>query len=146
MKLHVNAAGDKAVRAQLLRLVTSARLALDATAEQVEEQVEDQAGKHTKPGGTGALFRSVFKARVPDGWEIGHDLQVAPHARFVHRGTKPHVIKPKNKTALRWGAGGRYFFARGVKHPGYQGDAWLPRAAAQAPRIFAQQIAARLKD
>jgi hypothetical protein len=60
-------------------------------------------------------------------------MQVAPYARFVHDGTKPHLI-PKQpmphpvtgKKALRWvGKAGLPAFARQVKHPGYKGDPWF---------------------
>lgn len=171
MRIDSKATGDREVRAELLRLGTMARQALDATAEEAEAYVEGQAGKHRSKGpGGGALVRSIFKRRIPDGWEIGHDLQVAPHALWVHWGSKPHLIKPKldsitsqvrahtrnghpvkaherqGKKMLRWANGGAFIFARVVKHPGYKGDAWLPRAADQAPRIFEQQLAARMKD
>lgn len=147
MRIDSKVTGDREVRAELLRLGTMARQALDATAEEAEAYVEGQAGKHRSKGpGGGALVRSIFKRRIPDGWEIGHDLQVAPHALWVHWGSKPHLIKPKRKKMLRWAHGGAFIFARVVKHPGYKGDAWLPRAADQAPRIFEQQLAARMKD
>ena len=85
-------------------------------------------------------MRSVYKRRLPDGWEIGHDLQVAPEALFVHWGTRPHKIKPKRKKALRWPAGGQFAFAKSVNHPGYKGDSWLVRAAALAPAVFDRHV------
>lgn len=128
------------VRRQLARIGDMmAGHAADRTAEDLEAQIEDAAGAHTK---TGALFRSVTKARVPGGWEISHDAQIAPYAVFVHWGTRPHRIEPRKKRALRWPGGGAGFvFSRGVNHPGYAGDAWMVRAAADAPRIFAAHVA-----
>jgi hypothetical protein len=130
--------GSEDVRRRLLQIGGgAAHQALAATAEEVEEIVGNEAGKHTK---SGALFRSVYLRRSGDGWEIGHDLQVAPHALFVHWGTRPHVIRPKKKKALRWPAGGRFVFATKVAHPGYKGDPWLVRAARQSPSIFEHHI------
>ena len=123
MSITVNVSGTEAVRAKLAQLGdVLGRQALAATAVEVEEYVAQQAGVHNK---TGALVRSVFKAKTADGWLIGHDLQHAPHALFVHWGTRPHVIRPKNKKALRWASGGKFFFAKQVNHPGNAPDKWL---------------------
>ena len=100
-------------------------------ADAVLKDVEQAADKHTK---TGALFRSIRMRSVQDGYVIEHDLQHAPHAVFVHWGTKPHVIKPKNKKALRWPGGAGFIFAKFVNHPGYKGDPYFVRAAADAPK------------
>lgn len=123
-----------------------AKRALAETAEEIEERVGEWAGRHTKPGGTGALFRSIVARPLGDGsqWEIGHDLQVAPHALFVHWGTRPHKIKPKNKKRLRFPMGGKLAFAREVNHPGYRGDPWLAEQAAAAPKIFERRVNALL--
>lgn len=102
-------------------------------ADAVLKDVERGADRHTK---TGALFRSIRMRSVQGGYVIEHDLQHAPHAIFVHWGTRPHDIKPKNKKALRWPSGGNFVFAKFVKHPGYQGDPYFVRAAADAPRHF----------
>lgn len=115
---------------------------LAAAAEETQEFIEAEAAKHNR---SGALVRSVFLRRTGDlSFEVGHDLQVAPHALFVHWGTNPHVIRPKNKKMLRWPAGGKFIFARKVHHPGYKGDPWMVRAAARVPAIFERHVAARL--
>jgi len=144
------------------------RQALAATAAEVEEIAGNLAGKHTN---TGALFQSLYSKRIDDGdaWEIGHDLQRAPHALFVHWGTKPHVIRPKRpdgfeskvkahtrkgrpviahtrvgKSMLRFAGPNGFTFAREVHHPGYKGDPWLVAAAAAAPKIFERHVNALL--
>lgn len=123
--------GAKALEQRLRRAGEQPERRIAAAIEDTEVFIEDQAGKHRSKGpGGGALVRSIFKRRIPDGWEIGHDLQVAPHALWVHWGSKPHLIKPKRKKMLRWAHGGAFIFARVVKHPGYKGDAWLARASA----------------
>lgn len=66
---------------------------------------------------------------------------------FVHWGTRPHVIKPKNKKALRWaGADGRFIFARAVNHPGYRGDAYLVEAARKAIRRMPEIVQNALRE
>lgn len=141
--LQITVTGTEAIRSRLRLIGTvAADKALAATAEDVEDYVGTEAGQHTV---TGALFRSIYRRRTGKDWTIGHDLRVAPYAPFVHWGTRPHVIRAKDKKALRWAAGGKFFFAKEVRHPGYKGDAWLTRAAAKAPAIFERHINAQLQ-
>ena len=116
--------------------------ALDVTAVQVEDLVEAGVGKHAK---TGALERSIFKHRIDGGWEVGHDSQLAPYARFVHDGARPHVIEPDKRRVLRWPIPGGFAFAKRVNHPGYGGDPWLRRAAREALPIFERALNSRLQ-
>lgn len=142
MKLKLDIAGDQAVRDRLLRIGSSPRKVLDQTAVDVEDYIRDEAAKHQR---TGALVSSVYKRRITDGWELGHDPRRAPHAVFVHWGTRPHKIRPRHKKALRWPSGGAGFvFARGANHPGYRGDPWLTRAAARAPQMFKARLRVQL--
>lgn len=142
MNLTVTVTGTEDVRRKLLQLGARATAqALAATAEEVEDYVGKEAAKHNK---TGALFRSVQKKRIAGGWQVDHDLRVAPQALWVHWGTKPHVIRPKNKKVLRWASGGKFFFAKKVNHPGYKDDPWMARAAAQAPAIFKRHVEAHI--
>jgi hypothetical protein len=144
VKLTASITGAQDVRRMLLRLGTQlAAKALAQTAVAVERYVELEAGKHTK---TGALFQSVRKRQVGAAWVIDHDLQRAPHAVFVHWGTRPHIIRPKNKKALRWPAGGAFAFAKKVRHPGTKADPWMVRAAALAPAVFRARVEALVKD
>ena len=122
---------------------------------------QDQVDTHTK---TGALARSLrLQSDGDGGWLIGHDQQMAPYAPFVHWGTWAHEIRARDKKALRfphgdtfwffWGPkspqeraiimqwmkkkapGGRAFF-KWPHHTGYEGDAWLVKAADEAVRQF----------
>lgn len=116
----------KKVEAQVLRDMS----------QYIYDKAQAGADKHTK---TGALLQSLYNRNIPGGREIGHDPQRAPHAVFVHWGTKPHVIKPKDKQSLRY-PGRKFYagwvFAKVVHHPGYKGDHWLTRAADDAVRNF----------
>jgi len=67
------------------------------------------------------------------------------YAVFVHFGTKPHVIKPKDKKALRWvGNDAVFHFAKAVRHPGYRGDPFLYKGVNFAKKRF-QNILERWK-
>lgn len=170
MKLHADIKGVERVREQFARIAAAPQRALDATAVAVEHYIEAEAGKHN---GQGKLVASIYKRRLgPMAWEVGHDPRVAPYARFVHWGTPPHVIKgkpitprrvypkrpakvfggifrpwyTKTQKTLRFAVGGRFVYANSVRHPGYEGDAWLTRAAAQAPRIFAARLQAAIRQ
>lgn len=141
--IEVNVTGTQALRAKLERIgAVLTQQALDGTAVELEQYIEGEAATHHR---TGRLVRSIYKARIPGGWTIGHDLQHAPHARFVIEGTRPHLITPKNKKALRWPVGGKFAFAKEVRHPGYKGDNYLQRAAALAPVVFERHVNQKLK-
>ena len=55
--------------------------------------------------------------------EIGNS-KLAPYAIFVHEGTKPHEIRPKNKQALKTPFGAR----KKVNHPGTKANPYLKKA------------------
>lgn len=99
------------------------------------DEAQRGAARHNK---TGALVQSLFNRAVPGGREVGHDAARAPQALWVNAGTRPHIIRPKDKKALRWAGAGRFFFAKSVKHPGYIGDAYIIRAATVAVQQFAR--------
>ena len=107
------------------------------------DEAQKGAGRHVK---TGALFQSLFNRAIPNGREVGHDTQRAPHAIFVQLGTRPHEIRPKNKKALRWASGNGFVFSKVVKHPGYIGDAYLINAATLAVREFSRILDESLKE
>ena len=101
------------------------------------------AGRHNK---TGALFQSLYNRSTGNGRAVGHDTQRAPQAEFVLLGSRPHKILPKNRKALRWAAGGKFFFAKGVNHPGYRGDPYLFMAGDAALRNFAAFVDKSFKE
>jgi hypothetical protein len=128
--LKVSITGIDGVQQTLARLVPDSEAAVRKLAERVHVLAYQGADKHTKKG---ALIRSLGSApkKVPGGFVVGHDPQIAPHALFVHWGTRAHDIRPKDKKALRWSIGGRFTFSKFVRHPGYKGDPWLTNAADQ---------------
>ena len=137
--IEVNVQGIEAIRATFARLVPEAQTkVLKGLAQVAFDTAQRQVDTHTQ---TGALARSLrLRSDGEGGWIIGHDQQHAPYAPWVHWGTRPHMIRPREKKALRWpsGAGGKtgFVFAKWVRHPGYAGDAWLVQAADEAVRQF----------
>jgi hypothetical protein len=133
--INVTISGIDGVQATLARIVPASEHAVLVLAKRVHELAYEAADKHTK---NGALIRSLGHGpkKIPGGWEIEHDGQVAPHAVFVHWGTRAHKIMPNKRKALRFAAGGRFIFAKWVNHPGNKADPWLVRAADTALREF----------
>lgn len=144
MAINITVNGVNTVRGELLQLPEKVEASVIRQMAQIAyDSAERGADKHTK---TGALRQSLFTRAIPKGREVGHDLQRAPHALFVQLGTRPHVITPDKKKALRWTAGGMFVFARRVNHPGYRGDAYLVRAADDAIRQFSAIVDRALQE
>lgn len=135
--IHLAVDGLAEVRRTLLRLVPDLRREVTPDlAQQALTDAQQAADRHTQ---TGALVRSLKLRKGPDdSYEVYHDLQVAPHALFVHWGTRPHVIRPKDKQALRWVSGDGFAFAKIVHHPGYKGDPYLLRARTAVAQQFSR--------
>ncbi|GAA2948129.1 hypothetical protein ACFPN0_15315 [Kitasatospora cinereorecta] len=51
-----------------------------------------------------------------------------PATRFVLDGTRPHLIRPRNKKFLRFEIGGEVVFTKLVRHPGTKPNNFLARA------------------
>lgn len=137
--IEVNVQGIEAIRATFARLVPEAQAkVLRGLAQVAFDTAQRQVDTHTQ---TGALARSLrLRSDGEGGWIIGHDQQHAPYAPWVHWGSRPHIIRPREKKSLRWpsGAGGKtgFVFAKWAKHPGFSGDPWLVQAADEAVRQF----------
>lgn len=62
----------------------------------------------------------------------------------VERGTRPHIIAPKNARALHFVMGNRDVFAKSVMHPGFPGRFFIRRTrdtvSKDAPRIVARHL------
>ena len=86
---------------------------------------------------TGRLFKSIFREKIDEkSFKIGTYLDKAPYALFVHFGTKAHIIKPKDKTFLRWVKNDKFIFAKKARHPGYKGDEFLIKIVNDEMKIF----------
>ena len=108
------------------------RLALSAVREQ----------KLLVPRKTSNLGRSIRIGAVTP--RRAETVATAHYAAYVERGTRPHIIRPKNKKVLRWAAdgsgrltgavraGGQARFAKRVRHPGTKAQPYMVPGARKA--------------
>ena len=82
------------------------------------------AKEKTAPIRTGNLKRGirVFEANASE-VKIGNTLKIK-YAKYVHGGTRAHIIKPKKKKALYWGVRP----VKRVNHPGQKANPYLLNA------------------
>lgn len=71
---------------------------------------------------TNSHYAKIAKVNVI---EIG---ATAKHALWLQDGTKDHMIRPKNATALHWKVGGMSFFSKGHMVTGINAKPWLQEA------------------
>lgn len=73
------------------------------------------------------------------------DEIAVPYGRFIHEGTRTHVIEPRNRRVLRWPVGGEGFaFAKRVQVSGIKPDPFLYNAADVEAPIFESGLMAAL--
>lgn len=136
-------------------LLRNMRLAMEISCRDVQR---DARAKHLFRSRTGALEKAVetkVTINTTEGLEgaVFINDDTASYGKYVHLGTKPHEIRPKNKKALRWATsvvtGGNaiskqmyqnlrkegyqsnrvgFAFARGVHHPGTKPDQFIFQA------------------
>ena len=95
------------------------------------------------PRKTGNLGRTIHLGRVTA--QVAETIASASYAAYVERGTRPHVIRPRNRKALRFPAdagsarlsgsprtGGRVRFAKRVQHPGTKAKPYMLPGARRA--------------
>lgn len=76
----------------------------------------------------GSMGRYVQVEDAPASSGRGAAVDVVSHhpaSVFVVRGTRPHLIRPRRRRALRFRVGGRQVFARLVRHPGTRANNFL---------------------
>lgn len=94
---------------------------------------------------TGNLRRSITRKVSNNGFhgEISVGSQ-APYGIYVEEGTKPHIIRPKNKKMLAFKVGGRMVFAKQVRHPGTKAYKFMEYAFKnnldEVQRLFSKEI------
>lgn len=117
-------------RADLRRAVRGASM---RELQRVAPQVVNRA-KVLAPVDTGRLRASIGPATYSRTWTLRPQATIAAdvsYARYVHDGTRPHVIRPRNAQVLRFRVGTRWVFARVVHHPGTRPRPFLDRALAE---------------
>lgn len=117
------------------------RETLDLRRGQLQEGMRSLVGylRQEAPKRTGEFARKIgFRTMVENGILVGQTYAAAPLNEWIQKGTRPHVIRPKNTQALRffWPAAGGVVFFKQVNHPGTAAnpyherayDLWLPTA------------------
>lgn len=115
--------------------------------------------KKTTPAKTGFL-RRAWSVRLLDAAILL--LNPANYARLVEKGTKPHLIFPKNKQALAWRKGGKgpisayrvgpagarsnFIFAAKVKHPGTKPQPMVKPALKNSSQVVREWMSQALTD
>lgn len=126
--------------------VKKASEALSLSLRDVQERAR---GHHRFMTRTGLAERSIRTASARKGRTLsGTVYTVLDYGVYLHQGTNPHVIEPRRKKALRWTDGGKFAFARRVKHPGTKKDPYLYDAMdAEEPVIVSrfEALAERMK-
>lgn len=112
----------------------------DKAAAHLESKVKQRITGFTR---TGRLRSSVAWRRSGRWrWSIGTDVS---YARPVEDGSRPHIIRPRNKKVLRFRIGNRTIFAREVHHPGFAGHHYmrntLDAERGEVVRIFRETLA-----
>lgn len=111
---------DKAVGPMLARSAAS-----------ITRRIAAQA-KINVPVDTGFLGRSIEELPIRFPTPLTAESGVAAtanYARYVHEGTRPHVIRPRNARVLAWPQPNPTNFARLVHHPGTTARPFLRNAA-----------------
>ena len=92
---------------------------------------------------TGELRSSLFSRQVStSSMEIG---ATAPHAIFVHQGTRPHEILPVRAKALRFNWRGKIVFFRRVWHPGTKPNPFVKRTTDKLVKFIHDTFIKRMR-
>lgn len=83
--------------------------------------------KTIAPYKTGNLKKDIKVISYSHKKVIVGNTKLAPYAKFVHFGTKPHIIKAKKARALANKKSG-VVFGKKVNHPGTKANAYLKNA------------------
>ena len=127
----IRAKGTFAVdKAGLQRQLTGPQSAMVRTLRDTTRQTVN-AAKLRSPVDTGGL-RNAHRAediRIQGMKATTALVADKDYAAAVHDGSKPHIIRAKNKKALAFKRGGKTVFATQVRHPGAPARPWLYNAA-----------------
>lgn len=71
---------------------------------------------------SGKTRRSI---RIKNASQRRAAVQATGGARFLEAGAKPHALKARKLTAMKFNASGRPHFAKRVRHPGHRAQPFL---------------------
>jgi hypothetical protein len=98
---------------------------------QIGARMVQNRAKILAPVDTGRLRASISKDVNSLSFKVFSNVE---YAGYVNDGTRPHVIRPRHKQALRVRIGGRTVFAKEVHHPGTRAKPYLDRALQEVAR------------
>jgi phage gpG-like protein len=98
---------------------------------QIGARMVQNRAKILAPVDTGRLRASISKDVNSLSFKVFSNVE---YAGYVNDGTRPHVIRPRHKQALRFRVGGRTVFAKEVHHPGTRAKPYLDRALQEVAR------------
>lgn len=97
----------------------------------VTRQVLNRA-KILAPVRTGRLRASgKMDLKITTSGPSGSVTFTVKYAQWVHDGTRPHIIRAKNKKVLKFRVAGKVLYRPLVHHPGTRGRPFLARALAE---------------
>lgn len=99
------------------------RLQVKAAAGDIQEYAREHHKFVTRGGDTEKSIQMYAEGNTATVY-LGSDVAV-----YQHEGTPPHIIKARNKLALRFVRKGDFVFYKRVHHPGIQADPYLFDAA-----------------
>lgn len=99
------------------------RLQVKASARDIQEYAREHHKFITRGGDTEESIQMYAEGNTATVY-LGSDVAV-----YQHEGTPPHIIKARNKLALRFVRNGDFVFCKRVHHPGIQADPYLFDAA-----------------
>lgn len=108
----------------------------------VEEGAAEARRVHRYKDRTGKLTASTRgrMETVTRGGAVGILQATRRYASYVEGGTRPHVIVPKKKRALRWVDEAGVHFAKRVHHPGTQPFPFMGPALLKAERVILREV------
>lgn len=128
IKIKVTGTGD--VISRLDSLPESLRSMLGAAVNVSIRDVQDYARQHHRyTTRTGTAERSISTRRTDTRFTVKGEVgTTSPVTLYLHQGTRPHEIKPKHRTVLRWAGSAGWVFAKRVYHPGTAPDSFIYNA------------------
>ncbi|WP_234334281.1 hypothetical protein [Streptomyces sp. NRRL B-1347] len=88
------------------------------------ERVAALARQEAAPHGSVASRITTDVREGPSGL-VGFVISNHPASRYILDGTRPHLIRPRRRKALRFDVGGEIVFAKLVRHPGTRAHNFL---------------------
>ena len=147
MKLKIKVDTDKLVRA-FEKAPDETREKLRQVVKTTARDIRAQAAAEHRYTSRSGMLERKGTAYQTDGLRatVFLDSTAVPYGRYLHEGTKTHVIEPRNRRVLRWPVGEDFAFAKRVRVSGIKPDPFLYNAAEEEAPAFERRLAAALDE